>query len=199
MAVLNTHFSPWLLQDLTFALPLVIVLILVFIIFVVIVYVMYRAKRGYFCCLRPVSNCKLSWAERRMKSSFRDSTRCLHIKPNLAMWCISQILVIIRLMVYTGSVPTVPMHQFSFIASPTAYCVCVYVCYSSASCMQASQNCSHKKINFFRFGNRFTHFLRRLEETSKGRSRSRSRRGRSMLTHQPCPLVTKRDRCRRQT
>ena len=38
----------------TFALPMVIVLIIVFAIFVVVVFMLYKAKRGYFCCLKPV-------------------------------------------------------------------------------------------------------------------------------------------------
>jgi len=41
-------------QDLTFALPLVLVMVVIVVIFVVVVYMLYRAKRGYFCCLTPV-------------------------------------------------------------------------------------------------------------------------------------------------
>ncbi len=42
-------------QDLVYVLPLVIVIVVIIIITVVVIYMLYRAKRGYFCCLKPVS------------------------------------------------------------------------------------------------------------------------------------------------
>ena len=49
------HMSCVSLQDLLYSLPLFVTLLLVVGIGMIIACVMYRARRGYFCCLKPVS------------------------------------------------------------------------------------------------------------------------------------------------
>jgi len=43
-------------QDVLYVMPLVVTTLIIIGIAILVICIMYRAKRGYFCCLRPVSN-----------------------------------------------------------------------------------------------------------------------------------------------